>query len=131
LPIYLDTSAAFKLVKSEAESSALRSWMEDQSDGFISSVLLEVELCRSVLRIDPRLLPAAHHLLESIDLIDLSRAVTDSATRVGHSALRSLDALHLATVLMVRSDVSLVVTYDLRLQLSVEAYGIEVVAPGA
>jgi predicted nucleic acid-binding protein len=43
--------------------------------------------------------------------------------------LRSLDALHLATALEVREELSAFVTYDERLAVGAEAIGLTVLAP--
>jgi hypothetical protein len=44
--------------------------------------------------------------------------------------LRSLDAIHLATALMIRDDVDIVLAYDVRLREAAEAHGLPTAAPG-
>jgi hypothetical protein len=44
--------------------------------------------------------------------------------------LRSLDAIHLATALLIRDDVETVLTYDARLRDAAEAHGLPTAAPG-
>lgn len=52
--IYLDSAAVVKLVHAEAESQALRDWLGQRSDdGWVSSVLAEVETFRAVARHAP------------------------------------------------------------------------------
>jgi predicted nucleic acid-binding protein len=49
------------------------------------------------------------------------------ARRVGADELRSLDAIHLASAIVVRADA--ILTYDLRLADAAAAAGLEVLAP--
>lgn len=44
--------------------------------------------------------------------------------------MRSLDAIHLATALLLRGDLDAIVTYDKRLAVVAEAHGLPVDSPG-
>jgi predicted nucleic acid-binding protein len=44
-------------------------------------------------------------------------------------ALRTLDAIHIATAMAVRSDLAGIVTYDLRLAAAAESAHLDVLAP--
>lgn len=57
----------------------------------------------------------ARDWLLDVALLPLDNAVLHSATELGPVALRSLDALHLATALSVRDDIGVMLTYDRRL----------------
>jgi hypothetical protein len=47
--IYLDSAAVVKLVHAEAESAALRGWLDERAEtGWISSVLTEIESFREL-----------------------------------------------------------------------------------
>ena len=49
--IYLDSAAIVKLVHAEAESAALRAWLDERAEmDWISSVLTEVESFRALAR---------------------------------------------------------------------------------
>ena len=49
--IYLDSAAVVKLVHAEAESAALRGWLDERAEtGWISSVLTEIESFRALAR---------------------------------------------------------------------------------
>lgn len=125
--IYLDTSAFLKTVWEEAESAALASAISDSTT--VSSVLLVVETRRSTLRENAALLPRADLMLDDVAKVELSAVVLASASRLPDPYLRSLDAIHLATALMIREDVETLITYDSRLQQAAEAHGIPTVAP--
>ena len=107
--IYLDTSALLKTVFVDEHSPALKDYIRGMdADGFVSSVLLTVELRRAVRRIDPRLLPKADVELVRVSQVELSAAVVERASRFPDPGLRSLDAIHVATALLVRDELTAV-----------------------
>jgi predicted nucleic acid-binding protein len=59
----------------------------------------------------------------------MSPAIVESASRLPDPLLRSLDAIHLATAILLRSDLELFVTYDSRLADAAAAYGIPAAGP--
>jgi predicted nucleic acid-binding protein len=126
--IYLDTSALLELVKPEVHSDALAAYVDDRTD-FVSSALLSVEARRAALRRAPRTLPRVDVLLAGVELITISAGIVESASRLPDPLLRSLDAIHLATALLIRSDVHVVLSYDDRLLAAAAAYGLPTAAP--
>lgn len=128
--IYFDTSAFVKLTWAEAESAALEAYLADKpEDGFVSSKLLVVEARRAAQRGAPMRLPRIDAALERLGLVDVGDAVIQSASRITEPALRSLDAIHLATVLLLGNDVDEFITYDNRLAAVAGRHGITVAAP--
>jgi len=131
LVIYLDTSAFVKLVWAEPESDALSRFLTERSaTPLVSSVLLTVETRRAVQREDPSALARADLLLTRIGRIGMTASVVESASRLPDRSLRSLDAIHLATALMLRDDLDVIVTYDRRLAAAAEAHNLPVDLPG-
>jgi len=129
--IYLDSSALLKLLYEERESAALDEWLSAQSDvPVVSSELAKVEVVRACRRINPDALPEARALLAGLDLIPLTSDVLDEAAGVGDTLLGSLDAIHLASALSIRADVSAFVAYDLRLGDAAAVAGLVSVRPG-
>jgi uncharacterized protein len=130
--IYVDTSALLKLVRDdEAEGPSLRAYLAERADPrLVSSALVAVEARRGVLRVRPDGLPKVDLLLADVGQIAISDAVIESASRLPDPLLRSLDAIHLATALLIRDDVDTVLTYDARLRGATEAHGLRTVAPG-
>jgi hypothetical protein len=126
--IYLDTSALLKLVIPEEHSDALTDFVEDRVD-FVSSTLLAVEARRGVLRRAPRTLPRVDVLLTGVDMIGLTPAVVDTASRLPDPLLRPLDAVHVATALLLGPDVDVLVSYDSRMLAAAEAYGLPTACP--
>jgi uncharacterized protein len=128
--IYLDSAAVVKLVHAEAESQALRDWLGQRSGlGWASSVLTEVETFRAVARHAPRAVSRLPQVLDLISLVDLDPAVRALAQTVMPPAVRTLDALHLATALRMRDQLMLFVTYDRRLGAVASAAGLTVDTP--
>jgi uncharacterized protein len=127
LVIYLDTSAFLKSVWEERESAALLDAIADRPT--ISSALLAVEARRSTVRVDAALLPRTDLLLGEVTQVDLSPAVLESAGRMPDPRLRTLDAIHLATALLVREELSVLLSYDERLLDAAAAHGIPTAAP--
>jgi len=131
--IYLDSSALVKLVRVEAESVALSSWLTDRSaETPIASALVEVEVRRALRRSQPEALPAVDAVLARVARVAISAAVRDRAAVIGAPGLRTLDAIHLATAEFLVSAgqrITAFVTYDERLGGSVSAAGFELAAP--
>jgi predicted nucleic acid-binding protein len=125
--IYLDTSAFLKSVWEEPESAALTAAIADKAT--VSSALLTVETRRSTLRVNSGMLPRADLLLDDVIQVEVSAAVLESASRLPGPHLRTLDAIHLATALLIRDDIETVITYDGRLREAAEAHGLPTAAP--
>ena len=125
---YLDASAVVKLLVREAETTALRRRLKDWLHR-VSSALLRVELLRTVRRAGlPRLMEGARQHLARIDLIRLDDDILERAAEIEPPAVRSLDAIHLATALGLGKDLGAVVTYDTRMSGAAQALGLPVVA---
>lgn len=129
--IYLDSSAAVKLVHAEAESQALRDWLDERADtGWVSSVLLEIETYRALARYSPAALTRLPQVLDLIELVDLTPAIRAGAQAVDPVAVRSLDAIHLATALRIDGPLIAFVAYDSRLVEAARTAGLPVQVPG-
>jgi uncharacterized protein len=128
--IYLDSAAVVKLVHAEAESAALREWLDERAEtGWISSVLTEIESFRALARYAPGAVARLPAVLDQIDLISLDAPVRILAQTVRLATVRSLDAIHLGTALHTRHTLTSFVTYDKRLLDAALAAGLPVGAP--
>jgi uncharacterized protein len=126
--LYLDTSAAAKLLVEEVESEALAAYLDGTVDGqeLISSALLETELRRLAVRLELDQ-STVTDLLARVDLVDPPRSLFHEAGLLPGPQLRSLEALHLATALRVDSDT--IVAYDARLVAAARSIGLSVHSP--
>lgn len=129
--IYLDSSALLKLVFEEDESAALERWLNRRTrTPKVSSELAKVEVVRATRRLDADAVGDARTLVSQLDLIPLTGAVVEQAADVGAPLLRSLDALHLASALSVREELTAFVAYDERLFDAAQAADLAPVRPG-
>jgi uncharacterized protein len=127
--IYVDTSALLKLLRAEVGSTEMAELVAERDD-LVSSSLLAVETRRGVARNDPAWLPRADLLLADVELVAMTDAVVESASHLPDPYLRSLDAIHLATALLLGDELDMLVTYDDRLADAARAHGIAVASPG-
>lgn len=119
--IYLDTSAAAKVLIDEAESDSIRNLFVENTE-FVSSRLLAVELHALA---DRRMVSAdaAQELLDRVALVSLGDSILEAAITM-HSGLRPLDALHLATAVRLKGVLSGILTFDNELADAAARHGI-------
>jgi predicted nucleic acid-binding protein len=132
--VYFDSSALIKRVVAEDESDALVDFLDaryEQGDLLASSSLAWVEVSRVVLA-RVKAPGGAGELIDDamsgIDERPMTGDVVSVARRIEPLILRSLDALHLATAVLIDAD--LVVTYDERLADACRRNALAVAAPG-
>jgi uncharacterized protein len=126
---YLDTSALVKLVVAEPETAALQAWLAAADRNPVASDLARTELLRAVRRAVPDRVVRAREVLDSVTLFELSTAIFENAGLLDPIILRTLDAIHLASALLIGDSLEGLVTYDDRLAGAALANGITVVAP--
>jgi uncharacterized protein len=124
---YVDASAMAKLALDEPESAAMLRWYVE-SEQLVSSRIGLIETQRATKRHvhDPVQLDL---VLRSVIALEIDDAIAMSAARVGSAAVRTLDAIHLATALALGTDVAAFVTYDDRQADAARALGLPVVRP--
>ena len=128
---YLDSSALVKLLVPEAESVALEAYLADKEQ-LASSRLAATELRRACVASGRRrYLQQADDLLARVWLLDVTGTILESAGRIEPASLRTLDAIHLVTVLSLNEEAVDVITYDDRLAIAARHHGLRVVQPGA
>jgi hypothetical protein len=121
-----------KLVQREAESAALRRYLRaHRDDERVASELVRVEVVRSVVRGGPPAIEHARRQLARLYLVVMDRDLLDrAATLAPEVALRSLDAIHLATAQMFGAELRAVLTYDTRMRHAATSLSLSVAAPG-
>lgn len=131
--IYLDTSALVKQVRLEAESADLADWLDARRGiPLITSALAEIELTRAIRALSPEGLPFVSSVLARLNRFEIDALIRETAAAYNDPSLRSLDAIHLATVQRASAALPLTafVTYDRRLAAAAHTLGIVTVAPG-
>ena len=128
--VYLDSSALVKLVVAEPESSALVEFLRGRPERVASAVAL-AEVPRALRRAGFRASERrrSREVMARIALVDVDRRILAAAAALDPPGLRTLDAIHLATALVVREDLEALVTYDRRLAAAAERVHLEVSAP--
>jgi uncharacterized protein len=125
--IYVDTSALAKLVIPEAESAAMH---EFAAVPLVTSAIAGTELRRTVRRRAPHLLVNAEHVLSRVAQITVDAEMLRAASGLDPLSLRTLDAIHLASALRVREEITTFVAYDKRLLDAAHLAGIPTASPG-
>jgi predicted nucleic acid-binding protein len=71
----------------------------------------------------------ARQILTRVALVDVDRRTLLAAAALDPPTLRTLNAIHLATALTLREDLTALVTYDRRLAAAAKRVEIEAAAP--
>lgn len=127
--ILLDTSALAKLLVEEAESAELRRELSSRSrtgQEFAISTLAVIELRRLAIRLSV----GSEHVepvVRPFRVLRLTEGILQLAGRIPFRQLGTLDAVHVATALVVEARG--VMTYDRRQAEAVRAEGLDVVRP--
>jgi len=132
---YADASALVKLIRDEAESGALRAYLEGAD--LVSSELVLAEIPRAARRaaaLDPELplellLDRAGQLVDAVALRPVDRALLAGAGALAEPALRALDAIHVAAAVALHP-IDAFVTYDERQAAAARLAGLRTTAPG-
>lgn len=127
--IYVESSAAAKLILEEPESAAMAEFLNGfamEAHTVVASTLVETELRRAATRAGaPQ--SAATDVLSRLDIVDIERPTFTAAGLMPGPTLRSLDALHVAVALAIVAD--MFVSYDDRQITAAEQAGFLVVSP--
>ena len=131
--IYIDSSVPLLALMEQTGGSEAAALDEHRGEALrkVSSALLDVEVSRALRRegLDPALADA---LLDSIDLVVIDDEVVQRAKALT-GELKSLDAIHLATALMLDHprDPVVLLTHAARLAEAARTHGLEVIDPAA
>jgi predicted nucleic acid-binding protein len=128
LIIYVDTSAALKLVVEEAESAGVAEYLSaaaSKGERLVASMLLYTELhCAARRRGLPTELVTG--VLSGINLADVARSdLLYAAALPGR--LRSADAIHLAAAIRLQTDA--LIAYDGELAAAATEAGLNALSP--
>lgn len=116
----------------EPESEAFISWISGiaSQSTLVSSEILRVESLRALSLIQPESLGSAEEVLKTLNLVRVSRANLQLASKVQPKEIRTLDALHLSTALELSEDDLHFVSYDKRLLAAAKLNGLKTSSPG-
>lgn len=123
--VYLDSSVALRTILDVPERERLQLWMQEAGT-IVSSRLLRTEVIR-VLRRDGRLLSEGAPLLDRVGMLEIGRE-THTVAESMERHLKTLDALHLATALLIGEPVT-VATHDQTMKTVAGHLGLDVTDP--
>jgi len=134
--VYLDSSALLKRVLDEPEAEAFDTafdGFEQSGASLFSSSLAWLEVSRTIrFRSEaepPRtIIELIEIALSGLEEFAITEQVIDIAQRLGPAAIRSLDAIHLASASLLGAD--LVCAYDERMLAAAEELGFRTSSPG-
>ena len=126
---YLDSSAIVRLVEAAPESNALRHYLRRRRP-YVSSALARTEVARALLPRGAEGVRRGQDFLSRIDLVRVNDRVLNLAGELPPRALRTLDAIHLATATLMGVSLARLVTYDARMATAARALGFSVASPG-
>ena len=126
---YLDSSAILKIIFKEDESAAL---VKHITEPAITSSISRVEVLRTVQRIDHSRVQLAQSELAKINIVEPIPSILTIAENFSHEVtLRSLDAIHVATLIFLSTATDGLITYDKLMAKNAEQLGLIVLAPGS
>ena len=128
--IYIDTSAALLVLLDQGGAASVEDFLSGLGDRerVVSSVLLRIEMSRA-LRRERLSLTIAQDFLDGVELVAINDVVERACSVTGE--LKSLDAIHLATALLLDDprDPVTVLTHDARLLDAARGRGLTVIDP--
>jgi len=128
--IYLDSSALVKLALAEPESRALIQYLAERADlALVSSTLHRAEVPRAVWRAEPGALPRSYRIIKRIGRVALTPDVLEISTTVPPRSLPVAAAIHLASALVLKRDITAFIAYDERLLAAAKEAGLPVASP--
>jgi predicted nucleic acid-binding protein len=142
--IYLDSCALVKLIVPEKETDALVAFLEERSQlRHVTSEIAVTEVMRVIrrarcgpqgqVRLEEarfiRLLTAAEKRLDATDQVTLDTAVLKAAGALEEFNIKSLDAIHLASAMVLGPSLTSFVTYDEKLRGHAENRGLQALSP--
>ncbi len=124
--VYLDSSVALRTILGVPERARLRSWLDTPGYTFVSSRLLRTEVVR-VLRRERRPLVEGAPLLDRVGILEMTAQTFVVAESI-QSHIKTLDALHLATALLIGEPVT-VASHDATMKSVATELGLKVTDP--
>jgi len=108
----VDSSALVKLIVSEEHSKTLGSWVANCNQDLFISELARTEVSRAISRVDSNLNKQFNTIINRFGIIRVSTQVLTIAETLSPTSLRTLDAIHLASCIILGETLTGFVTYD-------------------
>jgi len=125
----VDSSAIVKLIVDEPKSQSFSAWLKNCKDDLYVSELAHTEVARAINRVDASLHGQLKTVIERFGTIRVSSQILTIASVLSPTNLRTLDAIHIASCLILGDDLTGFVTYDSTQTAAASHNGIAVIAP--
>ncbi len=125
----VDSSALVKLIVNEPKSQSFSTWLKNCKHDLFVSEIAHTEVARAIARVDANLQGQLKNVLERFGTIRVSSQILTIAGVLTPTNLRTLDAIHLASCLILGDDLKGFVTYDSAQADAASHNGITVIAP--
>ena len=125
----VDSSALVKLIVNEPKSQSFSTWLKNCKHDLFVSEIAHTEVARAISRVDANLQGQLKNVLERFGTIRVSSQILTIAGVLTPTNLRTLDAIHLASCLILGDDLKGFVTYDSAQADAASHNGITVIAP--
>jgi predicted nucleic acid-binding protein len=94
---------------------------------FFTSRLSQVEVLRTVMKVDPELVNRATEILRKVQFVEITDHIIDDASVYPTEiTLKSSDAIHMATAELLLDVDDVLITFDKQMALNAERLGIKV-----
>lgn len=128
--VYLDPTAIMRLVLDEPGAVELTGALRGTS-GRVTSVISRAEAQRTAARHDAAAAARAAEILARLSLIELDRTVVAQAATLRPLALGAIDAIHVASAMLLADSLDAFLTYDPQRAEAARMVGLSVESPGA
>ena len=125
----VDSSAVVKLIVNEPKSQSFSTWLKNCKHDLFVSEIAHTEVARAIARVDANLQGQLKNMLERFGTIRVSSQILTIAGVLTPTNLHTLDAIHLASCLILGDDLKGFVTYDSAQADAASHNGITVIAP--
>lgn len=121
---YLDSSVILDLIFNKG--SIVFSDAINKSEK-LTSRLTQVEVLRSVTRVDPSLLIDAAEILSRVKFVEMTQSIINTASTYPQEiTLKSSDAIHMASAEHLLDIEDVLITYDKQMVLNAQRLGVKV-----
>lgn len=121
---YLDSSVILDLIFNKGSIDFSDAINKSEK---LTSRLTQVEVLRSVTRVDPSLLIDAAEILSRVKFVEMTQSIINTASTYPQEiTLKSSDAIHMATAEHLLDVDDVLLTYDKQMALNADRLGIKV-----
>lgn len=121
---YFDSSVLLSVI---FDPGTEQNFVKSARQEFFTSRLSQVEVLRTVMKVDPELIKRATGVLRKIQFIEITDQIIDDASVYPQEiSLKSSDAIHMATAELLLDVGDVLVTFDKQMALNAERLGVKV-----